>query len=416
MRTLVSLTPRWGVLSVLRCILANHHDAIATSSDRGGSGVGSETSLASHAFPSTDHSAMQWQPGYSNARSNALLSAMSVSEEEALQQELARLEQRLAEQKRPAITHVGDMVEQDIERADGRGNRTNIAQVAAVSGRSTLIWLCIICVPLSLCAIAACACRFCTDSTGKAGDKSSLRKMQEMVHSTEMSLRGYEPANAEEADIGHVGGPDERFNSRLVCIVFEKVPLTLARQLDFSQSSAQTNASELTTLHECLMTVLDSPLNKAGKLLALIHTDDGTLLEAHPSLRVPRVFKDFVLLLQELLKHGKVEGHGADFPLLRIVSGPLHMYFPKSCPRFGLSMGGRATRLRDLVEQTQSAQVKAGVTEAVVFAVSTLERSTSGALDFGPTYVQERISICPWPVKARYTCQAVCSEYNRLWS
>ena len=44
---------------------------------------------------------------------------------------------------------------------------------------------------------------------------------------------------------------------------------------------------------QCLLTLLDSPLNKAGKLQVYIHTAKGVLIEVNPSVRIPRTFKRF---------------------------------------------------------------------------------------------------------------------------
>lgn len=44
---------------------------------------------------------------------------------------------------------------------------------------------------------------------------------------------------------------------------------------------------------KCLLTLLDSPLNKAGLLQVYIHTAKGTLIEVNPSVRIPRTFKRF---------------------------------------------------------------------------------------------------------------------------
>lgn len=45
--------------------------------------------------------------------------------------------------------------------------------------------------------------------------------------------------------------------------------------------------------HQCLLTLLDSPLNKAGLLQVYIHTSKGVLIEVNPQVRIPRTFKRF---------------------------------------------------------------------------------------------------------------------------
>ena len=46
-------------------------------------------------------------------------------------------------------------------------------------------------------------------------------------------------------------------------------------------------------LHQCLLTLLDSPLNKAGYLHVYVRTDSNVLFEISPATRIPRTFKRF---------------------------------------------------------------------------------------------------------------------------
>lgn len=45
--------------------------------------------------------------------------------------------------------------------------------------------------------------------------------------------------------------------------------------------------------HQCLMMLLDSPLNRAGMLQVYIHTTKNVLIEVNPHIRIPRTFKRF---------------------------------------------------------------------------------------------------------------------------
>lgn len=53
--------------------------------------------------------------------------------------------------------------------------------------------------------------------------------------------------------------------------------------------------------HQCLLTLLDSPLNKAGLLQVYIHTAKGALIEVNPHVRIPRTFKRFSGLMGPLM-------------------------------------------------------------------------------------------------------------------
>jgi rRNA pseudouridine-1189 N-methylase Emg1 (Nep1/Mra1 family) len=46
-------------------------------------------------------------------------------------------------------------------------------------------------------------------------------------------------------------------------------------------------------LHQCLLALLDSPLNKAGLLQVYVTTNKNVLIEINPQTRIPRTFKRF---------------------------------------------------------------------------------------------------------------------------
>ena len=46
-------------------------------------------------------------------------------------------------------------------------------------------------------------------------------------------------------------------------------------------------------LHQCLLMLLDSPLNRAGFLQVYIHTANNVLIEVNPQTRIPRTFPRF---------------------------------------------------------------------------------------------------------------------------
>ena len=54
-------------------------------------------------------------------------------------------------------------------------------------------------------------------------------------------------------------------------------------------------------LHQCMLILLDSPLNKAGLLRLYVRTEKGVLIEVSPQIRIPRTFKRFAGLMSQLL-------------------------------------------------------------------------------------------------------------------
>ena len=45
--------------------------------------------------------------------------------------------------------------------------------------------------------------------------------------------------------------------------------------------------------HQCLLALMDTPLNKAGRLEVFIKTKKNVLIEVNPNIRIPRTFKRF---------------------------------------------------------------------------------------------------------------------------
>lgn len=50
-------------------------------------------------------------------------------------------------------------------------------------------------------------------------------------------------------------------------------------------------------LHQELLALLDSPLNKAGKLRVYVHSASNVLIEVNPKCRIPRTYKRFAGLM-----------------------------------------------------------------------------------------------------------------------
>ncbi len=59
-------------------------------------------------------------------------------------------------------------------------------------------------------------------------------------------------------------------------------------------------------LHQELMSVLDSPLNKAGKMKIFVHTQKNVLFEVSSKTRIPRTYKRFAGLMTQLLHKFKI--------------------------------------------------------------------------------------------------------------
>lgn len=79
---------------------------------------------------------------------------------------------------------------------------------------------------------------------------------------------------------------------------------------------------------QCLLTLLDSPLNKAGMLQIYIHTAKGVLIEVNPQIRIPRTFKRFGGLMVQLLQRLSIRSVNGSEKLLKVIKNPVTDHFP----------------------------------------------------------------------------------------
>ncbi|XP_043716359.1 ribosomal RNA small subunit methyltransferase NEP1 isoform X2 [Telopea speciosissima] len=102
---------------------------------------------------------------------------------------------------------------------------------------------------------------------------------------------------------------------------------------------------------QAILMILDSRLNKAGRLKALyVKTEKGVLFEIKPYVRMPRTFKRFSGLILQLLQKLTVNASGKRDKLLRVIKNPVTQYLPLNSRRIGLSHSAeRMVKIQDYV-------------------------------------------------------------------
>nr|XP_027187765.1 ribosomal RNA small subunit methyltransferase NEP1-like isoform X2 [Cicer arietinum] len=103
--------------------------------------------------------------------------------------------------------------------------------------------------------------------------------------------------------------------------------------------------------HQALLSILDSPLNKAGRLKAVyIKTEKGDLIEVKPYVRLPRTFKRFAGIMVELLQKLSISAAGKRDKLLRMVKNPVTQYLPIDARKVGFSCSSeKLVHMKDYV-------------------------------------------------------------------
>eukprot|EP00484_Ammonia_sp_Unknown_P019800 CAMPEP_0197022958 /NCGR_PEP_ID=MMETSP1384-20130603/3757_1 /TAXON_ID=29189 /ORGANISM="Ammonia sp." /LENGTH=253 /DNA_ID=CAMNT_0042451091 /DNA_START=65 /DNA_END=823 /DNA_ORIENTATION=+ len=102
-------------------------------------------------------------------------------------------------------------------------------------------------------------------------------------------------------------------------------------------------------VHQALLALLDSPLNKAGKLKIFIHTQKNVLIEVNPKLRIPRTYNRFAGLMVQLLYQFRIKAKNSNEKLLKIVKNPITNHLPPNAPIFGTSKTGQLIDVHEWV-------------------------------------------------------------------
>ncbi|ETW84647.1 hypothetical protein HETIRDRAFT_314501 [Heterobasidion irregulare TC 32-1] len=157
--------------------------------------------------------------------------------------------------------------------------------------------------------------------------------------------------------------------------------------------------------HQCLLTLLDSPLNKAGLLQVYIHTAKNTLIEVNPHVRIPRTFKRFSGLMVQLLHKLSIRGVNGPEKLLKVIKNPVTDHLPPNTYKLTLSGDAPTVRLSRYLPTLPQ-------THSVAVFVGAMAR---GRDDFADHVVDEKISISDYPLSASVACGKFCCALEELW-
>ncbi|CAL1701896.1 unnamed protein product [Somion occarium] len=157
--------------------------------------------------------------------------------------------------------------------------------------------------------------------------------------------------------------------------------------------------------HQCLLTLLDSPLNKAGRLQVYIHTAKGVLIEVNPHVRIPRTFKRFSGLMVQLLHKLSIRGVNGPEKLLKVIKNPITDHLPPNTIKLTLSGDSPTMRLSKYLPTLPE-------THNIAVFVGAMAR---GKDDFADGVVDEKISISDYPLSASVACGKVRSPFYFSW-
>lgn len=158
--------------------------------------------------------------------------------------------------------------------------------------------------------------------------------------------------------------------------------------------------------HQCLLTLLDSPINKAGKLQVYIHTAKGVLIEVNPSVRIPRTFKRFSGLMVQLLDKLSIRSVNSEDKLLKVIKNPITDHLPHNCKKITLSSDAKPVSVKEYVQSSLEPN------QSLCVFVGAIAR---GKDDFADEFVDEKISVSQYPLSASVAISKFCHGCEDAW-
>ncbi|KAL6933518.1 probable Ribosomal RNA small subunit methyltransferase NEP1 [Hanseniaspora guilliermondii] len=158
--------------------------------------------------------------------------------------------------------------------------------------------------------------------------------------------------------------------------------------------------------HQCLLTLLDSPINKAGKLQVYIQTSKGVLIEVSPSIRIPRTFKRFSGVMVQLLHKLSIKSINSHEKLLTVIKNPITEHLPTKCRKVTLSFDSEVIKVKDYVTE------KLDSDESICVFVGAMARGTD---DFADEFVDEKVGLSNYPLSASVACSKFCHGCEDAW-
>lgn len=179
------------------------------------------------------------------------------------------------------------------------------------------------------------------------------------------------------------------------------------------KSGRNANDARPDITHQCLLTLLDSPLNKAGRLKVYIRTTKNILISVHPSTRIPRTSRRFYGLMAELLSKHKVRGTSGSEPLFRAIKNPITSHLPVGTRRVVCTYNSEnivdiRTQARDtaILASEQSRDNEPGTALYVIGAIA------HGKIE--EDWSEENICISEYPLSAATVCGRLTFAYECL--
>lgn len=157
--------------------------------------------------------------------------------------------------------------------------------------------------------------------------------------------------------------------------------------------------------HQAILTILDSRINKAGRLKALyVRTQKNVLFEIKPHVRIPRTFARFAGVMIQLLQKLSITAVGKRDKLLKTIKNPVTQHLPIDSRKIGFSHS--SDKVIDIQKYVNAVSDDLNL----VFVVGAMAH---GKID--NDYVEDYISVSNYPLSAAYCISMITIAMEQKW-
>ncbi|XP_012437802.1 uncharacterized protein LOC105763941 [Gossypium raimondii] len=247
--------------------------------------------------------------------------------------------------------------------------------------------------------------------------QAAIEKPTEEVEGKEEEEGG--EAGTDELEGIPIAPSDKKNNKNGVIFVLEKASLEVAKvgksfqllnsddHANFLRKNNKNPADYRPDItHQALLSILDSPVNKAGRLQAVyVRTEKGVLFEVKPHVRIPRTYKRFSGIMLQLLQKLNITAVGKREKLLRVIKNPVTNYFPVNSRKIGFSYSSdKLAKMRKYVDAV-------GDDVNLVFVVGAMAH---GKIEVD--YIDDFIAISGYPLSAAMCIARITEALADKWS
>jgi rRNA small subunit pseudouridine methyltransferase Nep1 len=166
-------------------------------------------------------------------------------------------------------------------------------------------------------------------------------------------------------------------------------------------------------LHQEMLALLDSPLNKAGMVRIYIQSQKNVLIEVNPTIRIPRTYKRFAGLMVQLLHKLKIKAGSESATLLKVIKNPFSQYLPAGTHCYGMTQAGTLYSPFSLAQSLLPATPNEGAAP-VCFIVGAM--STGHVTIEDHPYMEKMFSISEYPLSGAAALSRIASGIEHHWS